>query len=97
MYSDNNQFTIQDADGYDILSVPTTGGRVLLGNLTEGQGRQVEVARSAQIAGDSAGSGARNSGGLRNMYTATVSNFVTYPNMYLTDRTANGDVLLLWS
>jgi hypothetical protein len=97
MYSDNNQFTIQDADGTSIFSVPTTGGRVLLGNLTEGSGRQVEVARSAQIAGDSAGTGARNSGGLRNMYTATVNNFLTYPNMYLSDRTANGDVLLLWS
>jgi hypothetical protein len=93
----SNQFKIYDSDGYDILSVPTVGGRVLLGHLTEGQGRQVEVARSAQIAGDSSGAGARNSGGLRNMYTATVNNFTLYPNMYLTDRSANGDVLLLWS
>jgi hypothetical protein len=95
--ADDNQFKIYDADGTSIFSVPTTGGRVLLGNLDEGIGRQVEVARSAQIAGDSAGSGARNSGGLRNMYTATVQNFLTYPNMYLSDRPANGDVLLLWS
>jgi hypothetical protein len=92
-----NEFQIFDTDGYGVLSVPASGGRVLLGHLTEGVGRQVEVARSAQIAGDSQGSGARNSGGLRNMYTATVNNFVSYPNMYLTDRTANGDVLLLWT
>jgi hypothetical protein len=90
-------FSIYDSDGFNVLSVPAVGGRVMLGHLTEGSGRQVEVSRSAQIAGDSAGDGARNSGGLRNMYTATVQNFVTYPSMYLNDRTANGDVLLLWS
>ena len=97
MSTDSNQFKIYDSDGYSILSVPTTGGRVLLGHLTEGQGRQVEVARSAQIAGDSNGVNARNSGGLRNMYTATVNNFTANQSMYLSDRSANGDVLLLWT
>ena len=91
------EFYIEDSDGYDVLRVPATGGRLMLGHEIEGQGRQVEVARSAQIAGDSAGAGAANSGGLRNMYTATVQNFLAYPDMYLTDRSANGDVLLLWS
>lgn len=97
MSSSSSEFYMYDSDGYDILRVPTTGGRFVLGHLTEGVGRQVEVARSAQIAGDSQGANARNSGGLRNMYTATVNNFLSFPNMYLNDRSANGDVLLLWT
>jgi hypothetical protein len=97
MTSSSSEFYMYDSDGYDVFRVPATGGRLVLGHLTEGVGRQVEAARSAQIAGDSQGANARNSGGLRNMYTATVSNFTSYPNMYLNDRTANGDVLLLWT
>jgi hypothetical protein len=90
-------FLIEDSDGKDVLYIPSSGGRVTLGHSVEGSGRQVDVARSAQIAGDSQGAGATNSGGLRNMYTATVTNFESYPNAYLSHRpNSNGDVLLLW-
>jgi hypothetical protein len=86
-------FLIEDSGGADILYAATGGGRLLLGNATEGVGRQVEVARSAQVAG----SAAANSGGLRNMYTITTENFNLNTSVYLNDRTANGDVLLVWT
>jgi hypothetical protein len=86
-------FLIEDSGGADILYAETGGGRLLLGNATEGVGRQVEVARSAQVAG----SEAANSGGLRNMYTITTTNFNSNTSVYLSDRTANGDVLLVWT
>jgi hypothetical protein len=86
-------FLIEDSGGADILYAETGGGRLLLGNATEGVGRQVEVARSAQVAG----SAAANSGGLRNMYTITTENFNLNTSVYLNDRTANGDVLLVWT
>jgi len=97
MTTSSQGFSVYDDDGFDILHVPSSGGKIILGHLTEGSGRQVQLARSATAIGDSSGFTASNSGGLRNMYTATVNNFTTYPNMYLTDRAANGDVLLLWS
>ena len=86
-------FLIEDSGGADILYAATGGGRLLLGNATEGVGRQVEVARSAQVAG----SAAANSGGLRNMYTITTEQFNLNTSVYLNDRTANGDVLLVWT
>lgn len=86
-------FLIEDSGGADILYAETGGGRLLLGHATEGVGRQVEVARSAQVAG----SEAANSGGLRNMYTITTTNFNSNTSVYLSDRTANGDVLLVWT
>jgi len=86
-------FLIEDSSGADILYAETGGSRLLLGNATEGVGRQVEVARSAQVAG----SEAANSGGLRNMYTITTTNFNSNTSVYLSDRTANGDVLLVWT
>jgi hypothetical protein len=91
-------FLIEDTDGFDVIYAPSSGGRITLGHSVEGQGRQVDVARSAQIAGNSQGSGAENSGGLRNMYTATVANFADYPDAYLDHRPySNGDVLLVWT
>lgn len=86
-------FLIEDSGGADILYAETGGSRLLLGHATEGTGRQVEVARSAQVAG----SEASNSGGLRNMYTITTTNFNSNTSVYLNDRTANGDVLLVWT
>lgn len=86
-------FLIEDSGGADILYAETGGSRLLLGHATEGTGRQVEVARSAQVAG----SEAANSGGLRNMYTITTTNFNSNTSVYLNDRTANGDVLLVWT
>jgi hypothetical protein len=88
--SASGSFSITDATGgYGVIST-ADAGRILLGHLTEGVGRQVEAARSAQIAG----SENRNSGGLRNMYTITESGY--YSSIYLSDRSANGDVLLIW-
>jgi hypothetical protein len=70
-------------------------GRLVLGHNVEGSGRQVKVARSAQIAGDPDGAGAENSGGLRNIFTSAVGQF--YSNAYLTVNSANGDVVLLYT
>ena len=70
-------------------------GRLVLGHNVEGTGRQVKVARSAQIAGDPDGAGAENSGGLRNIFTSTVSKF--YNNAYLNVNSANGDVVLVYT
>lgn len=91
----SGSFSITDTTGgYGVIST-SESGRLVLGHYEEGYGRQVKVARSAQIAGDPAGTGAENSGGLRNMFTSTVSNF--YSNAYLTANAANGDVLLLYT
>ena len=88
--SSSGSFSITDAvGGYGVMST-ADAGRILLGHLSESVGRQVEVAKSAQIAG----SENRNSGGLRNMYTIAAANY--YSSIYLSDRSANGDVLLLW-
>jgi hypothetical protein len=80
--------------GYGIIST-SEAGRLVLGHSVEGSGRQVKVARSAQIAGDPDGAGAANSGGLRNIFTSTVSQF--YSNAYLNVNSANGDVVLLYT
>jgi hypothetical protein len=80
--------------GYGIIST-SEAGRLVLGHNVEGTGRQVKVARSAQIAGNPSGSGAENSGGLRNIFTSTVAQF--YSNAYLNVNEANGDVVLLYT
>jgi hypothetical protein len=89
----NDGFLIEDADGKDILYIPTAGGRITLGHAEENIGRQVDVARSAQIAG---GTENANSGGLRNMFTATENLYASNTSIYLTANPANGDVLLVY-
>jgi hypothetical protein len=87
--ANGSEFLMEDASGTKIIET-TSDGRLMLGHEIEGSGRQVEVARSAQIAG----SENANSGGLRNMYTIAAGNY--YSTIYLSDRAANGDVLLVW-
>jgi len=72
----------------DIVNTDYTG-RVILGSESS-SGRQVEVGRSAQVAG----SANSNSGGLRNMYTIAEGNYTS--TVYLSDKTTNGDVLLVY-
>lgn len=64
-------------------------GRLILGSESS-SGRQVEVGRSAQVAG----SYNTASGGLRNMYTIAQANYTS--TIYLSDKTTNGDVLLIY-
>jgi len=64
-------------------------GRLILGSESS-SGRQVEVGRSAQVAG----SYSTASGGLRNMYTIAQANYTS--TIYLSDKTTNGDVLLIY-
>ena len=91
----SGNFSIRDTIGdYGVIST-SESGRLVLGHYQEGFGRQVKVARSAQIAGDPAGAGAANSGGLRNIFTSTVANFSS--SSYLTANEANGDVVLLYT
>jgi hypothetical protein len=90
--STGSSFQIKDfIAGTNILTTDSTnGGRVYLGDES---GRQVEVAKSAQVAGTAN----VNSGGLRNMYTITQGGFTADSSVYLTDRSSNGDVLLVWT
>ena len=91
----SGSFSITDTiGGYGVIST-SESGRLVLGHYQEDFGRQVKVARSAQIAGDPDGAGAANSGGLRNIFTSTVANF--YSNAYLSANEANGDVVLLYT
>jgi hypothetical protein len=91
----SGNFSIRDAiTNYGVIST-SESGRLVLGHYQEGFGRQVKVARSAQIAGDPAGAGAENSGGLRNIFTSTVAKFSS--SSYLTANEANGDVVLLYT
>ena len=88
-------FSITDTvGGYGVIST-SESGRLVLGHYQEDFGRQVKVARSAQIAGNPNGAGAANSGGLRNIFTSTVAQF--YSNAYLNVNEANGDVVLLYT
>ena len=82
-----DEFVLSDrATNTNIISTdPTNGGRIYLGDTN----RQVEVAKSAQIAG----SYGVNSGGLRNMYTINAGNYTS--SIYSGD-VSTGDVLLVW-
>jgi hypothetical protein len=96
MTSAGGSFYMYDSGGYDIMSTSYTG-RLVLGNYDSSAptaGRQVEVARSAQVAG----SAATDSRGIRNMYTITTANFNANTSVYLNDTDgSNGDVLLVWT
>jgi hypothetical protein len=71
------------------------GGKIYLGDYIEGVGgRSVYVKKSAQIAG---GTENANSGGLRNMFTATVNLFNTVGAASIYSGSLNGDVLLVYT
>ena len=88
-------FYMFDDDSNDIMSTEYSG-RLIFGHhdpLYPTAGRQVEVARSAQVAGTAN----VNSRGLRNMYTITSTNFNSNPSVYLNDTAgSNGDLLLVY-
>lgn len=88
--STGGSFSIIDfISGENLMTTDSTnGGRIYLGD--ENGNRQVELGRSAQVAG----SPNVNSGGLRNMYTVTQANFSS--TIYLSDNLNNGDVLLVY-
>lgn len=96
--SDGGLFQIIDfITSENILTTDSnSGGRIYLGD--ESGIRQVEVGKSAQIAGEAN----VNSGGLRNMYTVAVGNYdstseiAAVDALYLADNVNNGDVLLVW-
>lgn len=96
MTSVAGSFYMYDSDAKDIMSTSSTG-RLILGNYDSSAptaGRQVEVARSAQVAG----SDNTNSRGIRNMYTITTTNFNANTSVYLNDPDgSNGDVLLVYN
>ena len=96
MTSDDGSFYMFDSGGHDIMSTSSTG-RLILGNydpLAPTAGRQVEAARSAQVAGEAN----TNSRGVRNMYTITTTNFNLNTSVYLNDSDgSNGDVLLVYN
>jgi hypothetical protein len=71
------------------------GGKIYLGDYIAGVGgRSVYVKKSAQIAG---GTENANSGGLRNMFTATVTLFNTVGAASIYSGSLNGDVLLVYT
>lgn len=88
-------FYMFDDDSNNIMSTEYSG-RLIFGHydpLNPTTGRQVEVARSAQVAG----AANVNSRGLRNMYTITLTNFNSNPSVYLNDTAgSNGDLLLVY-
>jgi len=88
-------FFMYDDDSNSIMSTEYNG-RLIFGHhdpFNPTTGRQVEVARSAQVAG----SANENSRGLRNMYTITLANFNSNPSVYLNDTAgSNGDILLVY-
>jgi hypothetical protein len=70
-------------------------GKIYLGDYVAGVGgRAVYVKKSAQIAG---GTENANSGGLRNMFTATVNLFNTVGAASIYSGSLNGDVLLVYT
>jgi hypothetical protein len=86
-------FTIYESStGKDLVSVDaaSANGRLILGYEDAANSRQVEVAKSAQIAGSTVNS---LSGGLRNMYTIG-SNY--YTSSIYSGTAKTGDVLLVW-
>jgi hypothetical protein len=70
------------------------GGKIYLGDITAGGGRAVYVKKSAQIAG---GTENANSGGLRNMFTATTTLYNTIGAGSIYSGAVNGDVLLVYN
>jgi hypothetical protein len=79
-----------------ILTTDTVGGttvsRIYLGQ----EGRQVEVAKNAEISGDYSGSAQDyRSGGLRNMFTITVNQLLENPNAF--SAASSGSVLLVYT
>jgi hypothetical protein len=93
--STGTDFTIYD-DSLDqsLLTTDTlaTIPRIYLGQ----EGRQVEVAKNAEISGSYSGSAQDyRSGGLRNMFTITVNQFASNPNAF-PDATS-GSVLLVYT
>jgi hypothetical protein len=74
----------------------SANGRIFLGYEDGLTSRQVQVRKSAQVAGDPNGAGAINSGGLRNMFTVSEGQFIeANKNNYYTSA-ENGSVLLVW-
>jgi hypothetical protein len=70
----------------------TTSPRIYLGQV----GRQVEVAKNAEISGAYSGSAQDyRSGGLRNMFTITVTQFANNPNAF--PAAESGSVLLVYT
>lgn len=96
MTSDSGSFYMSDSDAKDIMSTSNTG-RLILGHYSVFEptaGRQVEVARSAQVAGTAN----TNSRGIRNIYTISTTNFNSNTSVYLDDPDGtNGDVLLVYT
>lgn len=93
--SDNNtDFWIVDSSTSETLLRTDTAdgyGRIYLGQ----QGRQVELAKNAEISGTyTGGSQDYRSGGLRNMYTITVNQFNANPTAF--PSAGNGAVLLVY-
>jgi hypothetical protein len=93
MAASGSLFYIRDyVQGKDLISTDSSGqnGRLILGYWDSDASRQVEVAKSAQIAGSTVNS---LSGGLRNMYTIGSS---YYTSSIYAGTAKTGDVLLVW-
>jgi len=69
-----------------------SNGRIFLGYLDGVTSRQVQVRKSAQVAG----SESTNSGGLRNMFTLAEGNFAEASKNIYYPSAENGAVLLVW-
>lgn len=99
-YGSGDDFQIYDhVNGISIFrtdNVATTSiYRVYIGAQGVSGGRQVEVAKNAEISGEYSGSEQDyRSGGLRNMYTITSSEFLNNPNAF--PAAASGAVLLVY-
>lgn len=93
--SEGSAFSIKNTSSQqNILTTDTVANisRIYLGQ----EGRQVEVAKNAEISGDYSGSAQDyRSGGLRNMFTITVNQFASNPNAF-PDATS-GSVLLVYT
>jgi len=96
----NGYFNLSESVGGGYRDIITTdgvdsgdGGKIYLGDYIAGVGgRSVYVKKSAQIAG---GTENANSGGLRNMFTATTTLYGNTPSIY--SGALNGDVLLVYT
>jgi hypothetical protein len=99
VYDDNlSQYLMYtDFKRYDIAGEESATGSTFIYRLSLGQeGRQVEVAKNAQISGSYSGSAEDyRSGGLRNMYTITTSGFTSNPTAF--PSAGNGSVLLVYT
>jgi hypothetical protein len=86
-----------DFKRYNIAGEESATGSTFIYRLSLGQeGRQVEVAKNAQISGSYSGSAEDyRSGGLRNMYTITTSAFGSNPTAF--PDAGNGSVLLVYT